>query len=81
MSSKCIFYEGEYLAYTGIIDHDTLTVALQKIDAAIGAGSGGGGTVTSFSFTDTAEVSGNVVTSTTTPNLTITLILIDGGTF
>lgn len=42
LSSKCVFYEDAALPYTGIATNDSLQVALQKIDAAIGAGSGGG---------------------------------------
>lgn len=44
-------------------------------------GSGGSGTVTNFSFTNNPAFTGIVTNSTTTPNLTLDLILVDGGTF
>jgi len=44
LSSKCVFYEGDTLVYTNIGNNDTLTVALQKIDTAIGNIPTGGGT-------------------------------------
>jgi hypothetical protein len=42
---------------------------------------GGTGTVTNFSFTDTSEISGVVTNSSTIPDLTLTILKIDGGTF
>lgn len=36
LNSSCVFYEGESLVYTGINTNDSLQVALQKIDAALG---------------------------------------------
>ena len=36
LSSKCVFYEGPDLVYTGITTNDNLEDALQKINAAIG---------------------------------------------
>jgi hypothetical protein len=36
LSSKCVFYEGGNLIYTGINTNDTIESALQKIDAKIG---------------------------------------------
>lgn len=39
------------------------------------------GTVTSFSFTNDTTFTGVVINSTTTPNLTLTLLLVDGGTW
>jgi len=36
LNSTCVFYEGESLIYTGINTNDSLQVALQKIDAALG---------------------------------------------
>ncbi len=37
LASKCVFYEGDTLVYTGINNNDSLTVALEKIDAALGS--------------------------------------------
>jgi hypothetical protein len=45
-------------------------------DAAAGTG-----TVSSFSFTNNTTFSGVVATPTTTPNLTLTLLVVDGGTY
>jgi hypothetical protein len=42
---------------------------------------GGSGTVTNFSFTNNSTFSGVVANSSTTPNLTLTLLLVDGGTW
>lgn len=46
-----------------------------------GSTPGGSGTVTSVSFTDNATFSGVVANSTTTPNLTLTLLTVDGGAY
>ncbi len=44
-------------------------------------GGGGSGSVTDFSFTDDATFTGVVTNPTTTPNLTLTLLIVDGGTY
>jgi len=41
----------------------------------------GGGSVTNFSFTNNSIFTGVVSNPTTTPNLTLDLLLVDGGTF
>ena len=64
ISSKCVFYEGASLPYSGIVTNDTVETVIQKLSDAIE--SGGGGTVTSVTATSPIISSeGN------TPNLSI----------
>jgi hypothetical protein len=41
LNSRCVYYESSALPNTGINTNDSLQVALQKIDEAIGSGGGG----------------------------------------
>ena len=55
----CVLYDGPYLPYTGISPLDSMSEALAKIDAAIGAL---GGTTT----TSTTTIAPTTTTTTTT---------------
>lgn len=77
LNSTCVFYEGESLIYTGINTNDSLQVALQKIDAALGVTTvvniynsdgtlTGNRTITSGGFTLTI---GPVTTFTAAPSI------------
>jgi hypothetical protein len=77
LNSACVFYEGESLIYTGINTNDSLQVALQKIDAALGVTTvvniynsdgtlTGNRTITSGGFTLTI---GPVTTFTAAPSI------------
>jgi len=81
LSTNCVFYYGANLVYTGIATNDNLTTILGKIDTAIGTLITATGTVTSFSFTSTSEISGTVSFPTSTPNLVLTLLTVNGGTY
>ena len=50
----CVLYDGPYLPYTGISPLDSMSEALAKIDAAIGAL--GGATITPKSFLETVLI-------------------------
>lgn len=81
LSSKCVIYEGSNLVYTGISTNDSIQTALVKIDAVMQNALAYDGTVTLFSFTNTSEISGIVTNPTTIPNLSLTLLVINGGTY
>lgn len=63
-NSICVLYDGPYLPYTGITPLDSMTEALIKIDAAIGAL--GGTTTTSTSTSTTTSTTTTVAPTTTT---------------
>ena len=66
INSICVLYDGPYLPYTGITPLDSMSEALAKIDAAIGAL---GGTTTTSTSTSTSTTS---TTTTATPTTTTT---------
>ena len=69
-NALCVLYDGPYLPYTGITPLDSISVALEKLDAAIGAL---GGTTTT-----TTTTSAPVTTTTTTvaPTTTTTTTIV-----
>ena len=72
-------------AFPNEIFFDTITLELKyktsggTVVVLYPQGGGGSGTVTSFSFTDANGFTGVVTNPTTTPNLTLTLDSVDGG--
>lgn len=72
LNSRCVYYESSILPNTGINTNDSLQVALQKIDEAIGSGGGGGSAVwgditgTITDQTDLISLLGNYVPETRT---------------
>ncbi len=61
----CVLYDGPYLPYTGISPLDSVTEALAKIDAAIGALGGTTTTSTSSTTSTTTTVAPTTTTTTT----------------
>lgn len=61
----CVLYDGPYLPYTGISPLDSMSEALAKIDAAIGALGGTTTTSTSSTTSTTTTVAPTTTTTTT----------------
>lgn len=73
-NAECSLYDGPYLPYTGISPLDSMSEALAKLDAAIGAlgGTTTTSTTTTAAPTTTTTSSSSTSTSTTTAAPTTT---------
>lgn len=56
LASSCVFYNGELLTTLNILNGDTVSTALTKIDTFLATFSGGGGAETANSKTDSSTV-------------------------
>ena len=68
-NALCVLYNGPYLPYTGISPLDSISVALAKIDAAIGF-LGGTTTTTTTTLAPTTTTTTTTLEPTTTTTTT-----------